>query len=359
MSSILQIVLVEDEPWIRQAIVKMIQPLTEFVVISEAGDGVQGLELVQKQKPDILLTDVKMPGMGGLVLAAEARKLLPRLEIVIFSGYNEFDYVRDAMRQGVHDYLLKPVQPQELTRVLYQLASKLKWRSSELSERLAWMDAWHGYAKQLAACMWRLEKQPLEQIWQQLTCEWLRFEHRVDVYDFYQQLIYTLNEELRTRYGGKLPEHCFHPLAFTGQAQTDAEMILKRLYTILDEWQIKRNWSRSHAVTKAVGYIQQSYQVPDLSLQAVADFANVSSSYLSRSFKEEMGKSFVEYITEVRMEKAKRLLADSDIRIYEVAEHAGYPVYAYFSRVFKKMYGQSPTAYRLTLGIHERDHKLS
>lgn len=351
----LEILLVEDEPWIRKALRKMIEPLPEYVVIGESGNGLHALELLQQCRPDVILTDIKMPGLNGLDLAAQARKHLPRVEIILFSGYNEFEYVREAMRQGAHDYLLKPIQRQELEHVLQRLAEKLRLRKQDFPKRQAWMETWHRSAKQMAASLWRMEKAETERIWTALTDEWLHYARQVDVYDFYQQLVYTLNEELHVQFGGKLPDLIYHPPDFTGDAAADAALIMERLLAVQDDWQARRKWSRNYAVNKALAYIQQNYMLTGLSLQSAAEFAGVSPSYLSRSFKEEIGRTFVESVTDVRMEQARLLLASPDNRIYEVAECVGYPVYAYFARVFKRQYGQSPTAYRATLGIHEQD----
>ncbi|MNC35160.1 HTH-type transcriptional regulator YesS [compost metagenome] len=88
----------------------------------------------------------------------------------------------------------------------------------------------------------------------------------------------------------------------------------------------------------------------DISLQSVADFINVNSSYLSRVFKQETGGNFINFLTKIRIEKAQALLKDKSILIYEVANRVGYPNTAYFSKLFKKVTGLSPEEYRANSG---------
>ncbi|MEK5466310.1 response regulator [Paenibacillus sp. FSL R7-0210] len=102
--------------------------------------------------------------------------------------------------------------------------------------------------------------------------------------------------------------------------------------------------SRSYA-EQASELIMQLY-AEDISLQSVADRINVNASYLSRVFKQETGENFVSFLTRLRMEKAKSLLRDRNIKVYEVAERVGYPNTAYFSKLFKKLSGMSPEEYR-------------
>ncbi|MNI08562.1 putative response regulatory protein [compost metagenome] len=347
----LKVLLVEDERWIRQSIRKMLDQIAGFEVVGEAKDGHEALQLLQELTPHILLTDVRMPILNGLSLAAEARVLLPRIEIVLFSGYNEFEYVREGLRQGAHDYLLKPVQPEELERVLQQISSKLFKKRDQLPQKVAWLDIWRSYAKRLAEYLWLVDKEKFELEWSALTAEWLPNEQDVDVYEFYHQLIYILNERIRDHYGGQLPDQAFRPLDFTGQAAGDAELIRGHLLAILNEMLIQRNWRKSHVVTKTLHYIEAQYANPDLSLLEAAELTGMSHPYLSRIFKEEMGKTFVEYVTEHRIKVARELLGKPDVKVYEIAGAVGYLEYSYFTRVFKRAVGHSPSDYRKLLGI--------
>ena len=106
----LRIFLVEDEVVVRETIKKMI-PWEQYgyQVVGEAPDGVVALPMIRNLKPDLLVTDIKMPFMDGLTLSKMVRKDFPDMKIVILSGYDDFNYAKQAINIGVEDYLLKPI----------------------------------------------------------------------------------------------------------------------------------------------------------------------------------------------------------------------------------------------------------
>ena len=110
--------LVEDEVVIREMIKKMI-PWEQygFELAGEASDGEMALPLILKSKPDLLITDIKMPFMDGLTLCKLVKKELPDIKIVILSGYDDFNYAKQAINIGVEDYLLKPITRMHLLSV--------------------------------------------------------------------------------------------------------------------------------------------------------------------------------------------------------------------------------------------------
>ena len=111
----------------------------------------------------------------------------------------------------------------------------------------------------------------------------------------------------------------------------------------------EKNQELSAVVSGVRRYIQENYSDMDLSLQKVSDLFNVNKTYLSKLMKEQLGYSFVEYITMIRIEKAKELLTDDILysNIYEISNKVGFRSQHYFSRVFKKSIGISPTEYRV------------
>ena len=105
-----KVFLVEDEAIIRHGIRDNIDWASHgFEFAGEAGDGEYAYPLILKAQPDILVTDIKMPFMDGLELSRLVKKALPRMRIIVLSGYNEFEYAKEAIKIGISDYLLKPV----------------------------------------------------------------------------------------------------------------------------------------------------------------------------------------------------------------------------------------------------------
>ena len=122
-----QIFVVEDELLIRQSLRNTIENMKgPYAFCGEASDGELALSMMQDLMPDILLTDIRMPFLDGFGLIRHARAMMPWLKVVIISGYGEFEYARKAIDLRVDQYLLKPVRPAELTKVIEEMAARIE-----------------------------------------------------------------------------------------------------------------------------------------------------------------------------------------------------------------------------------------
>ena len=121
-----RIILVDDEEEVRQSIIRKIN-WTEagFQVVGDAENGEDAMEKVEALEPDLILTDIRMPYMDGLTLAEKVRQKYPSIKIVIFSGYDDFEYAKQAIKLNVTEYILKPVNVEELTAILKRIKSNL------------------------------------------------------------------------------------------------------------------------------------------------------------------------------------------------------------------------------------------
>lgn len=118
--------IVEDEPLMREYLLANLSVIhREWRTAACAKNGVEALELLQKRHFDLVITDIKMPRMDGLELADYIHKRFPDMNMILLTGYDEFDYARAAVRAGVADYLLKPLKDMELHGVLNSIAEKL------------------------------------------------------------------------------------------------------------------------------------------------------------------------------------------------------------------------------------------
>ena len=110
----LKVIIADDE----RLICRLVQALCDWEVLDMevaglAENGLEALALIERERPDILITDIRMPGCDGLELIRRAKELRPELEIVIISGYAHFEYAQTAIRYGVGNYLLKPIKKDE------------------------------------------------------------------------------------------------------------------------------------------------------------------------------------------------------------------------------------------------------
>ena len=122
----IKVFLVEDEKIIRKSIKNNVKwEENGFEFAGEAPDGEMALPMIEKLHPDIVITDIKMPFMDGLELSDILKKKMPKIQIIILSGYGEFDYAKEAIKIGVTDYLTKPVTGEQLLEALNKVKQKL------------------------------------------------------------------------------------------------------------------------------------------------------------------------------------------------------------------------------------------
>ena len=128
-----KILFVDDEEEVRKSIIKLMDwNALGFEIAGEAENGREALEKVTSLEPDVVITDIQMPYMDGLQLAEALQKEYPEKKVVLFSGYDEFEYAKQAIRLGVTGYILKPNNIGELTAVLQKLRDSI---DRELEEK--------------------------------------------------------------------------------------------------------------------------------------------------------------------------------------------------------------------------------
>ncbi|MBD2867398.1 response regulator transcription factor [Paenibacillus arenilitoris] len=151
---------------------------------------------------------------------------------------------------------------------------------------------------------------------------------------------HKLNEMIRQRIDH--PQDLFHR-DFTAEEFIGFMGELIRSTVESMEWSVRQKQNRT--IEKAVDFIRKNY-AKDISLDDVAVHAQMSSSYLSTFFKQETGETFIEYLTRLRIDKAKTLMMNAQLRLYEIAQLVGYQDVKYFSRLFKRVVGVTPAEYR-------------
>jgi two-component system response regulator YesN len=396
-----KLLIADDEPKIRRGLSKVL-PWEELGIelVGEAENGLQALELAEERQPHILFVDICMPFVDGLEFIERLRQTLERCIVIVISGHDEFRYAQQAVKLHVFEYMLKPVVKSKLESVVRKAIAELE-QSRDQEQKLVWMD------KQLKTnasairdtflLKWLEGILTPDEIHSQTTFLQLGFEGAVGMIafkvihnvesgkamrvwdrDLLEFALKNITEDLLAagaegghvvlndkkghiivlgridqyaewlRLGQKIQDKMEALLEKTiiveQQAADFIEDIPKLYRSILKELGSKGSLSPIVILTKK--FIDRNYGMPTLTLGDVAEGVQVSPTYLSKQLKREIGLSFIDYLTEVRIRKAIQLMSDPLFKVYEIAEKVGYSSQHYFSSAFKKVTGTSPMVYK-------------
>ena len=354
--NLLKVFLAEDEVIVREALRDSI-PWKEhgFTFVGEASDGEMALEMVRELKPDIVITDIKMPFMNGLTFSRYVSEELPETKIIIISGYDDFEYARQAVELHVDRFLLKPVTKADMIsalentrrRIEQERAKTASMRQSTPSApdtlELSGFDPMvlgsfieSGRAEETDAFVERFFQSLHGAEQSVLFKNYLLVSIRIRVANALQDAGVS---------GEKLAELVpDFPMNCSGEElKRYMSSVLKQVISLRDSTLRKAG---GDLVEDALRYIHDNYCSDEVSLNTAARAINVSSNYLSTIFSQKVGESFIEYLTKKRMQRAKQLLRETDMRSGEIALAVGYKDPRYFSYVFKRTQGCTPSEYR-------------
>ena len=523
------VLLVDDEEVVIEAIMKKLNwEDLGFSVVGYANNGVKALEMVEEYQPDVVMTDINMPYMSGMELAQHIKTGYPTTKLLILTGFDDFEYAKEAVHLEVEEYILKPINSIELTKVFGKLKEKLdqeisEKRSAEVLQKyyfesLPFLQAdlyssivegkvneedLQKYSVQyqvsmpgpfycciviytsvshlpegmsamlLTTSVQKQAKEYYEGKWNakcfsyhenivliaqlenenditELTddcdkfCKYARrmigakvtvgighvcnnisgvalsyssareaisyiviygagkainikeiapqeadvssVSNDAEMADIFKMIRLGTEERVIEAIDGYL-KHISGKAKSIQQHSIDVMEIVEGLYKFsknndiaVDEFQgdicglytkllsyekdSMRQWminiclsfretvitarrqSTKSFVSRAQEYVADNYTNEDLSLDMVCDALGVSNSYFSPVFNREMGKSFIGYLTDYRMSQAAKLLISTNEKSYSIAEKVGYADANYFSYVFKRRFGVSPSKYR-------------
>ena len=263
----IRLLIADDEKLEREALAEMVARRFEHEVVLElAENGRKAADTAVLWGADLILMDIEMPGMSGLDAARAVLAQRPGCRVIFVTAYSLFQYAHEAVHLGACDYLLKPVDPDEL-----EASIRRAMRQVEAERKL---------------------------------------------------------EELATAKDLPEPQDAgAAPAEDAADEDSPAAMVMA---------QVRR-------------YLEDNYMF-DLSLDSVGEILHISPAYLSAQFKKYQKMNFLDCLTELRINAAKKLLADPLRSTAEVASMVGYDDSSYFARAFKKRTGMTPTQYRRQAG---------
>ena len=317
-----RLVVIDDEYIVVQGIKALISRLKlDYEVVGAAYDGIQGLEVIRSEKPDVVITDIRIPGLDGLSVIEAAKEECPDTYFIVISGYSEFVYAQRALTLGVKDYIDKPVTADKLKNALTRIEDE-------------WAKTRHEDNRKAQANREKfLELQELYPELQDFRREF--YKHLCVLSDV---LIESQKQvERSSLVSFQEMEKCQSIEAVQAYGESVLSDISKHLTA-------DQTGSKHRVILELLTYLDEHYD-QDIGLSELADRAGMSTAYLSVLFKTEVGTSYVKYLTDLRIKKAKKLLQDG-YKVNEVSEMVGYNNYRYFCDIFKKHEGMTPNEYK-------------
>lgn len=334
------VLVAEDEVWIRNAIVEMIERFDlGFRVVAQASDGMEAWNLINEYWPNVVITDIVMPQLDGLSLLQKCDEFKISMVPIVISGYESFNYAQQAMRYGATEYLLKPVAAEDLKRALTRSIDRLQ-NSHANHEPLHKIQAF--IEKMEAMDHQELAKEAVQLIHFIMKMKTTNPGVKSGLFRIFSN---KLNDQLES----VIPNYQKSVL----ENEKDIGLIQSYFLQLLEEWSRHQHLddTKNRMLLKKVNeYVQQNYH-KEITLTQIAEYTDLSISRFCVLFKKNNGDSFINYLNLYRIEKAKHLLLDLDLKVYEVADMVGFSSLPYFNRLFKSLMNQSPNEYRRSLGL--------
>ncbi|CAG7622194.1 response regulator [Paenibacillus allorhizosphaerae] len=342
-----RILIADDEPMIRKGLQKLVeQSGLPIASIRTADNGVTALQQIREERPDFLLTDIRMPKMDGLELCREVAELDEDIQMVVISGFGDFEYAQKCVSYGIKEYLLKPVNKKKFQETLEKLIRLKTRQQSETFVPVTKLEEW---VQEMDAAIWELREADMHDQLQRMKSELDSYRLKPGrLNDVLTELHALLGKRLNTR-----DVFAFHAeLALSGTANESEswERFNASIRSLFEALKAKRRGKPKDAVEEAKQYIEH-HLAEEVSLEEVAEHIGLNASYFSQLFKQSTNETFVQYRTRRRMEKAKKLLQQPQYRITDISGEVGYADHPHFTKTFKKYTGFLPSEYRQKMGI--------
>ncbi|MHB1394122.1 MAG: response regulator transcription factor [Clostridia bacterium] len=359
----LKIMIVDDMDIVRREIkrLKLWGDNTDFIISDEASNGHEALEKLEKSTIDLVITDIRMPKVDGIELLKKIteKKLCPC--VVLLSDHSEFRYAKQGLVLGAFDYMVKPVTEEELDKVLQRVKDFLLGKRYE-QQRIESLEQKLGEkievffprseVNQLLAAMKAGDKRAVEYaarivdiVWKNLNHDLIKTESllnniMLDIRNNVLESCKWLDKFIDAREMGAVD---YSKADEVDSIKALFASAIDRVITLLER--LKYSTQENGIVNPVCKFVIENID-REISLTIVSDSLYMNKSYVSEAFKQKTGISFIEYLTVVKMERAKKLIVDGRLKTYKIAELLCFKDIEYFSKLFKKHTGFSPTEYR-------------
>ncbi|HYE82422.1 MAG TPA: response regulator [Clostridia bacterium] len=333
-------VLLADDEYLERAALKIIfhEEMKDMTVVGEASNGIRAVELCEAHDPDLIFMDIKMPGMDGLEATEIIKNRDKEKVVIILTAYDNFGYAQKALKAGADDYILKPARPADIVEAVRKHQNR--FNTGRSTRKLETGELIH----QIHMEDYRDAKEELKSVVKQLI---ETYGKDLELLKQNAQLIVKRMLEVSEIKGlNRLPQQR------GGDGMVEAVTpynVSEKLFMVLDqvfsEIIQRKTADERNTIQTVLNYIEKKFE-KGITLEEAADHVHLSPHYLSRLFKKEMHINFIDYVVRRKMDRAKELLESTGLPVINIAMLLSYEEPNYFSRVFKKVTGMTPSEYR-------------
>lgn len=359
-----KVFIIDDEPLARKSMKTVIEwEKYNCTICGDAESAEEAFSDIRRLRPDIIFTDIRLHEKTGLEMIKELGNEVRGTKIIVMTCYREFDYVAEAMRLGVFAFLLKPLGIDDITENLKKAIAEINRERNENYQKKLLSEIFYkekGIFETLSLIGRKLNalapgsgKDELDEIKNDITGLLCGLSENENLHKVvYRYLQYALIETYVKLEGPNRNSQEFvtSNIDYLSDGKMNADDMNDWLVMQMDNIfeRCLRNEKKDARVAEMQKFAKENYK-KNITLEDAAKHVLMSYHYASKLFKKETGRSFVDYVNYIRIEKAKELCRDIRYRDYEIAFMVGIENIYYFSRLFKKYTGMSVREYRENL----------
>lgn len=358
-----KVMIVDDIEFMRRELkrLKVWGEQTGFTIYDEASNGQEALKKLELNHVDLIITDIRMPVVDGLELLKKVRDNNLAHCVVLLSEHCEFGYARQGIVLGAFDYIAKPINEDEFRALLHRAGKYIEGKKLEeemikqLEDKVAEKIEMFFpvlYIKQVLELLKNGDSGTLQKIEDMIEATYVSLgrdiiktsviiNKAVDEIVFKISSSYPwLNKFINIKLVQDTDLSKLNDLCQVKEISSDIiQRILKAIKLLLICGQ------DNELINRVCLYVLENID-SNLSLTSISENLYVNKTYLSETFKQRTGVSLVEYMTMAKLERAKKLIQDKGLKIYEISQKLGYDDNSYFSNIFKKYTGLTPTEFK-------------
>jgi len=336
-----KILLVDDEEIERIVLKKFLSKMNPPVLMEEADGGNTAMKKFEVFEPDIVIMDIKMPGLDGIEAARRMKRIRKECVVIFLTAYVEAEKIHDCIFSGGEAYLQKPVRENDLINTVRRF---LRSENQEVQQP----DYRKLLIEKILARNYKASKEALRDLLldQQKTRNGSMLDRKAESREIADEIIGTLDQlDIKNKEYINSSREILNEINGVNDAYSLRTWLFKVLDYVFSAVVLEHRGFQDNEIDVVLNYLEKNYY-KRVTLEEVAEYINISPFYLSKIFKKCTCINFIDYLTDLKIEKAKELLEYTDIPVINIAMELSFNEPNYFTRVFRKIVGVTPSKYR-------------